>query len=120
MLTLGLVDATMMGPNTMPPVIAKACCSPMIRASRTGRGSLTAKKGGSLSVVSLRQYGHLGCSSHTKTQQLEAVRESHVCEQARHVALLRLQVCFSTYCNTAEVVARVQRLVHRVNHDPSY
>lgn len=55
MLTLGLDDATMMGPSTIPPVIAKACCSPMIRASKIGRGSFTAKKGGSLSVVSLRQ-----------------------------------------------------------------
>lgn len=61
MLMLGLLEATIMGPKTMPPVMAKACCSPMIRANRTGSGSLTAKKGGSLSVVSLRQYGHLGC-----------------------------------------------------------
>ena len=67
----------MMGPSTMPPVMARACCRPMIAASKIGNGSLTAKNGGSLSVVSFLQYGHLGCKQNMVN--LESVRLDEIC-----------------------------------------
>lgn len=59
-----------MGPSTMPPVMAMACCRPMIAASSNGKGSLTAKKGGRRSVLSFLPYGHFGCNQAPSVDRL--------------------------------------------------